>query len=72
MFSIPLNLLASHRQPASSPALILSLDRTNVMNLDRDVGWIVNCRSPSSRVDGSADFFKPKDDIAPDPLRGLR
>jgi len=49
------------------------LDRTQRdESLYRDVDWIFNCPVTfPSRFDGSADFFKPKDDIAPDPLRGL-
>ena len=58
---------------ASSPALILvATTAPNVMNLFRETDWIFNCPVAfPERFDGSADFFKPKDDIKPDPLRGL-
>lgn len=73
MFSIPLN--TNHRivNAASSPALILvATTAPNVMNLFRDRDWIFNCPTNfPSRFDGSQDFFKAKDDIVPDPLRGL-
>jgi mannose-6-phosphate isomerase-like protein (cupin superfamily) len=73
MFSIPLN--TNHRivNAASSPALILvATSAPNVMNIFRDTDWIFNCPVTfPSRFDGSQDFFKPKDDIVPDPLRGL-
>jgi quercetin dioxygenase-like cupin family protein len=73
MFSIPLN--TNHRiiNAASSPALILVASTApNVMNIFRDRDWIFNCPVPfPSRFDGAADFFKAKDDIVPDPLRGL-
>ena len=73
MFSVPMNTWHRIINAASSPALILVASTApNVMNLFRDIDWIFNCpvKLPS-RFDGSADFFKPKDDIAPDPLRGL-
>jgi quercetin dioxygenase-like cupin family protein len=73
MFSIPLN--TNHRivNAASSPALILVASTApNVMNLFGDRDWIFNCPANfPSRFDGAADFFKAKDDIVPDPLRGL-
>ncbi len=73
MFSVPMNTWHRIINAASSPALILVASTApNVMNLFRDIDWIFDCpvKLPS-RFDGSADFFKPKDDIAPDPLRGL-
>jgi quercetin dioxygenase-like cupin family protein len=73
MFSIPLN--TNHRiiNAASSPALILvATTAPNVMNIFRDTDWIFNCPVAfPSRFNGSQDFFKPNDDIVPDPLRGL-
>jgi mannose-6-phosphate isomerase-like protein (cupin superfamily) len=73
MFSIPLN--TNHRiiNAASSPALILVANTApNVMNLFRDRDWIFNCSASfPARFDGAADFFKAKDDIVPDPVRGL-
>jgi quercetin dioxygenase-like cupin family protein len=74
MFSIPLN--TNHRiinAAGSAPALILvATTAPNVMNIFRDRDWIFNCANTfPSRFDGAADFFKAKDDIVPDPLRGL-
>jgi len=74
MFSIPLN--TNHRiinAAGSAPALILvATTAPNVMNIFRDRDWIFNCANTfPSRFDGSQDFFKAKDDIVPDPLRGL-
>ena len=73
MFSIPLNTWHRIINAASSPALILVASTApNVMNLYRDIDWIFNCPVTfPSRFDGRADFFKPSDDIKPDPLRGL-
>ena len=42
------------------------------MNIFRDSDWIFNCPVTfPSRFDGSDNYFKPKDDVAPDQLRGL-
>ena len=73
MFSIPLNTWHRIINAASSPALILVASTApNVMNIYREVDWIFNCPVTfPSRFDGSENYFKPKDDIAPDPLRGL-
>jgi hypothetical protein len=73
MFSIPLNTWHRIINAASSPALILVASTApNVMNLFRDIDWIFNCPVAfASRFDGSDNYFKPRDDIAPDPLRGL-
>src|SRR5207248_2229181 len=73
MFSIPLNTWHRIINAASSPALILVASTApNAMNLYHDIDWIFNCPVTfPARFDGSQDFFKPKDDITPDPLRGL-
>src|SRR5262249_53296823 len=72
MFSIPLNTWHRLINAASSPALILVASTApNVMNLYRDTDWIFNCPVTfPARFDGSQDFFKPKDHIPLDPLRG--
>jgi quercetin dioxygenase-like cupin family protein len=73
MFSVPLN--AWHRivNAGSAPALILvATTAPNVINLFRDAKWVFECPNNfTDRYDGSEDYFKPKDDIAPDPVRGL-
>jgi quercetin dioxygenase-like cupin family protein len=73
MFSVPLNCWHRIVNASSSPALILvATTAPNVMNIFRETEWIFNCPVAfPQRFDGSADFFKPKDDIKPDPLRGL-
>ena len=73
MFSVPLNCWHRIINAASSPALILvATTAPNVMNIFRETDWLFNCPVAfPERFDGSADFFKPKDDIKPDPLRGL-
>ena len=42
------------------------------MNLFDNVGFIFDCPSVfSERFSGADDFFKPRDDLEPDPVRGL-
>ena len=42
------------------------------MNLLDNPNFIFNCpHTFSERFSGAEDFFKPKDDIEPDPVRGL-
>ena len=74
MFSVPLNCWHRMVNASSSPALILvATTAPNMMNLYRDIDWIFNCPVTfPSRFDGSADFFKPKDDIKPQPAARLR
>jgi len=73
LFSIPVN--AYHRivNATSSPALLLGgTTAPNLMNLINNTDFIFN--SPyqfKDRFSGADDFFKPKDDIEPDPIRGL-
>jgi quercetin dioxygenase-like cupin family protein len=73
MFTIPLN--ASHRfiNAASSPALLLcGTSAPNVMNLLDNMDFIFNCPFAfKDRFSGAEDFFKPNDDVEPDPIRGL-
>jgi mannose-6-phosphate isomerase-like protein (cupin superfamily) len=73
MFSIPLNCWHRIVNASASPAKILvASSAPNVMNLYRDIDWIFDCPVAfPTRFDGSQDFFKPKDDILPDPVRGL-
>ncbi len=73
LFSIPLN--AWHRivNASSSPALLLGgTTAPNILNLLNNTDAIFN--SPQEfrdRFNGADDFYKPKDDIEPDPVRGL-
>jgi quercetin dioxygenase-like cupin family protein len=73
LFSIPVN--AYHRivNATSSPALLLcGTTAPNLINLLNSTDAVFN--SPyvfRDRFNGADDFFKPKDDIEPDPVRGL-
>ena len=73
MFTIPLN--TSHRfiNASSQPALMLcGTTAPNVMNLLDNMDFIFNCPYQfTDRYSASDDFFKPNDDISPDPIRGL-
>jgi len=73
LFSIPVN--AWHRivNATSSPALLLGgTTAPNLMNLIGNRDFIFNCPYPfTDRFRGSDDFYRPVDDIEPDPIRGL-
>jgi quercetin dioxygenase-like cupin family protein len=73
LFTIPPN--AWHRvvNAASSPALLLcGTTAPNVMNLFDNPEFIFNCPCAfSERFSGAEAYFKPQDDIEPDPVRGL-
>jgi quercetin dioxygenase-like cupin family protein len=73
MFSVPLN--AKHRfvNASNSPALLLcGTTAPNMMNLMDNQEFIFNCPfNFTDRYSGADDYFKPNDDIAPDPVRGL-
>ena len=73
LFSIPVN--AWHRivNASSAPALLLAgTTAPNLMNLINNVGAIFDCPYQfRDRFSGADDFYKYKDDIEPDPVRGL-
>jgi mannose-6-phosphate isomerase-like protein (cupin superfamily) len=73
MFAIPLN--AYHRivNAASSPALLLAgTSAPNAMNLYANSEFIFNCPFVfRDRFDGREDYFKAKEEVSPDPVRGL-
>ena len=73
MFSIPVN--AWHRivNATSTPALLLGgTTAPNLMNLINNKDFIFNSEFKfTDRFSGADDFYKPKDDIEPDPVRGL-
>ncbi len=73
LFSIPVN--ACHRivNASSAPALLLAgTTAPNLMNLINNVGAIFDCPYQfRDRFSGADDFYKYKDDIEPDPVRGL-
>src|SRR6201986_5333549 len=73
MFSIPVNAMHRIVNASSSPALLIGgTTAPNLMNLINDVGAIYDCPYQfRDRFSGADDFYKYKDDIEPDPVRGL-
>ena len=73
MFSIPMNAWFRLVNATSGGALLLAGNTApNVMNMINNVDAVFN--NPyvfRDRFNGADDFFKPKDDIEPDPVRGL-
>ena len=73
LFSIPVN--AWHRivNATSSPALLLGgTTAPNVMNIFSNKDFIFNCSyNFKDRYDSSDDYYKPNEEIEPDPVRGL-
>ncbi len=73
LFSIPLNAFHRFINAASAPALLLcGTSAPNVMNLIDNPDFIFSCpHSFTERFSGADDFFKPNDELEPDPVRGL-
>jgi quercetin dioxygenase-like cupin family protein len=73
LFSVPLNAFHRVVNASSQPALILvGTSAPNAMNLYDDNDFIFNSSYVfKKRYDGREDYFKPNDDITPDPVRGL-
>lgn len=73
LFSIPINTWHRIVNASSAPALMLvGSTAPNMINLLRNVDVIFNCPVTfQDRYDSRADYFKPNEDIEPDPLRGL-
>ena len=73
LFAVPMNTYHRIVNASSSPALLLAgTSAPNAMNLYDDVDFIYNCPfNFKKRFNDSDDYFKPNDDIAPDPVRGL-
>jgi mannose-6-phosphate isomerase-like protein (cupin superfamily) len=73
LFSIPVNAMHRIVNATSSPALLLAgTTAPNLMNLVNNTGAIFDCPYVfRDRFSGAADFYKPNDDIEPDPVRGL-
>lgn len=73
LFSIPMN--SSHRiiNARATPALLLAATTAqNMVNLVRNTDFIFNCPYVfKDRYSEAEDFFKPNEEIEPDPLRGL-
>ncbi len=73
LFSIPVNAMYRIVNATSSPALLLGgTTAPNLMNLIDNVDMIFNTPYQfRDRFSGAEDFYKPNDEIEPDPVRGL-
>ena len=73
LFSIPVNAMHRVVNATSSPALLLAgTTAPNLMNLLNNTGAIFGTPYQfRDRFSGADDFYKPNDDIEPDPVRGL-
>ena len=73
LFSIPVNAMHRIVNASSSPAvLIAGTTAPNLMNLVNNTDFIFNTPYQfKDRFSGADDFYKYKDDIEPDPVRGL-
>ena len=73
LFSIPVNAMHRIVNASSAPALLLAgTTAPNLMNLINSADAIFNCPYQfRDRFSGADDFYKYKDDIEPDPVRGL-
>jgi quercetin dioxygenase-like cupin family protein len=73
LFTVPLNAFHRFINAANAPALLLcGTTAPNVMNLIDSPEFIFNCpHNFAERFSGADDFFKPRDDVEPDPVRGL-
>ena len=73
LFSIPLNAYHRFVNAASSPAqLLCGTSAPQIMNLIDSPGFVFNCpHNFTERYSGADDYFTPKDDLEPDPVRGL-
>jgi quercetin dioxygenase-like cupin family protein len=73
LFAIPLNTFHRIVNASSSPALLLAgTSAPNAMNLYASQDFIFNCEFVfEERFNGAEDYFKPSDEIAKDPVRGL-
>jgi quercetin dioxygenase-like cupin family protein len=73
LFSIPMNAWYRLVNATSSPAVLLAgTTAPNIMNLINNPDAIFN--NPyrfTDRFSGAEDFYRPNDDIEPDPIRGL-
>ena len=73
LFTVPMNTWHRLVNAASSPALILGgTTAPNTMNLFNNPDFVFNCDYPfTDRYDGSDDFYRYKEELEPDPVRGL-
>ena len=73
LFSVPLNSWHRIINSTSSPALLLAgTTAPNAMNLYMNRDFVFNTPYDfTDRYDAAADFYRPAEDLAPDPVRGL-
>jgi quercetin dioxygenase-like cupin family protein len=73
MFPIPLNAFHRFVNATNAPALLLcGTTAPNILNLVDNAHFVFNCPyNFSERYSGAADYFHARDEIAPDPVRGL-
>src|SRR6202451_2259530 len=73
LVSVPGNAMHRIAHASSAPALLLGgTTAPNLMNLINNTDVIFNCPYQfRDRFSGADDFYKYKDDIEPDPVRGL-
>lgn len=73
LFSIPLNCWHRIVNATSSPALLLAgTTAPNVMNLFSNPEFVFNCPyNFKDRFNPTDDYYKPNEEIEPDPVRGL-
>src|SRR5207244_3136013 len=73
LFSIPMNAMHRIVNATSSPALLLAgTTAPNVMNMFANEDFIFSCPYQfKDRFNPSDDYYKYKEEIAPDPVRGL-
>ncbi len=73
LFSIPVNAMHRIVNATSSPALLIAgTTAPNLMNLLNNRGAIFESNYQfRDRFSGADDFYKPNDNIEPDPVRGL-
>lgn len=73
LFSIPVNTRHRLVNATNKPALLIAgTTAPNLMNLVGNIDFIFNTPYRfTDRYTPSADFYKPSEDIEPDPIRGL-
>ena len=73
LFSIPINVQHRIVNATRSPALLLAgTTAPNAMNLYSNTDFIFNCSyNFKDRFNPTDDYYKPKEEIEPDPVRGL-
>ena len=73
LFTVPMNTWHRLVNAGSSPAMILGgTTAPNTMNLFNNPDFVFNCDYAfTDRYDGSDDFYRYKEELEPDPVRGL-